>query len=127
MEVAPVPVIERIAQASAGGAKRVYVFTSARPGTLEAAALVAAVANAAIGAVPAAELEPRFIPDSTLARWERSASASLPARGAMDDSSDGRWLWAAALVLLALEAWLRRRPAPKTDTETSRHAHERIA
>jgi hypothetical protein len=73
-------------------------------------ALAALVAAAARGAAPASflrELEPGFVPDDALQRWQRPAVPA--AAGADIDISDGRWLWLAVLLLLGAETWLRRR------------------
>ena len=53
-------------------------------------------------------LEPRRIPATTLGAWSRPHGAS-PADVVPTDEGDRRWLWGAALVLLAFEHVLRRR------------------
>ena len=69
------------------------------------------------------------ISDEQLRQWSREPGPSAPPRREGIDVDDRRWLWGAALVLLALETWLRRtRPsqiAAAVDTspqETSRVA-----
>ena len=64
-----------------------------------------------------------------LAGWERPPAASAPGSPGSPASSgsaalrppvgqsDGRWFWVAALVLLALEAVIRRRPRPASSVE----------
>ncbi|MEO6236926.1 MAG: BatA domain-containing protein [Vicinamibacterales bacterium] len=61
--------------------------------------------------------------DSELARWQRApADIARPAAPRADDS-DGRWFWAAALLLLAIEGRVRR-----TRTESMQgEARERAA
>ena len=58
----------------------------------------------------AAEIVP--IAEARLRAWERPAGpAPMPRRqlAQSDIDDDGRWLWAAALGLIALEEWIRRR------------------
>ena len=55
------------------------------------------------------EMEVATIPDAELARWRRNPGpvepgAAVPPGG----TTDARWLWAAALLLLGTETWLRR-------------------
>ena len=55
------------------------------------------------------DLEPRRVSAATLARWSRPYGPSPP--GALPaDEGDRRWFWGAALLLLALEHAIRRRP-----------------
>lgn len=58
--------------------------------------------------------------------WEEAARWSRPPRGAAGipaDEGDRRWLWGAALLLLALETWARRkRRAPASSAEETRVA-----
>jgi hypothetical protein len=57
-------------------------------------------------------IEPQLISRAELDGWSRAPGA--PFRGAPTvDEGDRRWLWAVALVLLAIE-WLLRRSAPET-------------
>ena len=57
--------------------------------------------------IPAPEVEPVTIAHDQLESWSRPpgppSATAVPA-----DEGDRRWLWAAALVLLAAEQWLRR-------------------
>jgi hypothetical protein len=57
--------------------------------------------------ISATELEPVTIAREELESWSRPpgppSATAVPA-----DEGDRRWLWAAALVLLAAEQWLRR-------------------
>jgi hypothetical protein len=76
-----------------------------------------AIARAVVAAVrPSAlvdpELEPLTIPDATLATWRRDPAPVAVAPGAIaSDATEARWLWALALVLLGIEAIVRRRTA----------------
>ena len=51
---------------------------------------------------------------ATLAAWSRPAPPIDREAWRSLDGSDARWLWAIALVLLALEQWLRRSSMPRT-------------
>ena len=73
----------------------------------EAPRLVAAVLSSAF-APSFAPLESRRISPATLATWSRPAGAS-PDEALPADEGDRRWLWAIALMLLALEHVVRRR------------------
>jgi hypothetical protein len=85
------------------------VFTDAEPGSEQAAALMVAILRAA--APPALndnEREPDTLTAATLQAWQRTVAPSSTS-GRPGDHSDGRWFWALALALFALEAWMRRR------------------
>jgi hypothetical protein len=70
----------------------------------------------------AAELHPTTVSDSELATWQRPP-APRESPGPKADSSDGRWLWLLALLLLGIETLLRRtapRPAaPQTVSDAA--------
>ena len=55
------------------------------------------------------ELETATIPESDLAGWRRDAGAVERGGAVVSDGIESRWLWAAAVVLLAIETWVRRR------------------
>ena len=88
---------------------QLLLFPRDEPGSLASVILLASVRRALSLAPPMPELDPSTIADSTLTAWQR-APMERNAPGPVADLSDGRWLWAAALVLLALE-WLMRRGA----------------
>jgi hypothetical protein len=54
----------------------------------------------------AAEVVP--IPDPLLRAWSRPAPALSAPRVENIDRDDRQWLWAAALLLMAIETWMRR-------------------
>lgn len=65
-------------------------------------------------------VEPLPIPPTQLQAWSRPAGP--PASNApIADEGDRRWLWAAAIVLLALEWWLRR---GRTETASANRSGE---
>lgn len=57
------------------------------------------------------ELEPRDTPPAAVERWTREPSPADVNAWRRSDEWDGRWLWFAALILLGLEAILRRERA----------------
>jgi hypothetical protein len=73
----------------------------------------AAVLQAALGSVTGPPGNPEQdvmrIPSHTLSGWNRPPAAVGADVWMHADSSDSRWFWIAALVLMGLEEWLRRR------------------
>lgn len=95
------------------------IFTDADPGSVQAAALMAAVLRAAgPAALTPAEREPDTLALGTLQAWQRPVSPASSA-GRSTDRFDGRWLWALTLALFGVEAWMRRRPAATTRSEAA--------
>jgi hypothetical protein len=91
------------------GRDRLVLFQRADAGSLVSAALLAAVMRAFVPAAQGTELEPSRLPEATLAQWRRPAASATTTRSAIDaGTSDGRWLWVLALVLLGVESWMRR-------------------
>ena len=103
--------VERVGATVENGRSLLFVIARAPVGTAASAALVAAVERAASTAPPVSELDAEFIPDATLARWQR-APGDRPALKALNRTEpadfDGRWFWLLALLLLGGEGWLRR-------------------
>lgn len=81
----------------------VRASSAAAPGLLRAVMLALRPA-----AIADPELETATIPDSDLAAWRRAAGAVDRNAAVVSDGVEARWLWATALVLLALETWVRR-------------------
>jgi hypothetical protein len=90
-----------MAKRSAGNLLLVAAFD---PGSLASAALLSAIAKARSTATPVA---PGMIASESLAAWQRAPAADRSA-AALGDESDGRWLWIAVLILLGIEALMRR-------------------
>jgi hypothetical protein len=105
------------AQKQMQGRDRLILVSFADAGSVASAALIAATRSALSIATPVTEWEPEAVADSTLASWQRAPSANSSARPNADGDdrpSDGRWFWILALLLLALESWMRRPVAAPT-------------
>jgi hypothetical protein len=88
--------------------------------TYFAAAVTRAALVAAHGPAGYPEQDVLQIPTQTLSAWNRSPGPVGAEVWRHTESSDARWLWAAALVLMALEGWLRKRPrALQEDTRAA--------
>lgn len=88
---------------------------SSTSSTTAATAAESSASAAALSAAMSVGPSGAMLPDSLLRAWERAASAEPrtdgPRSGSGDDeggSSDARWLWLLVLVLLGVEAWMRR-------------------
>jgi hypothetical protein len=100
---------------------------AAAPDSLFAAAVVRAALTARRAPPDYAEREIAQIDSSTLDAWSRPpapVSLDLDSNGLWRnaDSTDARWCWLAAIVLVGLEQWLRARPARQAGPEVSREA-----
>jgi hypothetical protein len=96
-------------QATVDGRERLVVISHAEAGSLADAVLVVAVLDALDVHAPVTELERESIADAVLAGWQRPTSEPMRDLGA--GGSAGRWLWAAVLLLIAVETLARRRAA----------------
>jgi hypothetical protein len=105
------------------GRTRFVIATSAEPLALDAARLVALARRATSAAPSVSELEPGIVPDSELQTWERAAVTSGATQYRPSDAngpSDGRWLWAVVLALVAMEWRMRRRATSATSATVER-------
>lgn len=82
------------------------------PAAMAASAVADAVSR--VVSAPLEAFEPVRIGDEDLRSWSRPPGAS-PADARPADEGDRRWFWLLALVLLALEHWLRRSSARQSD------------
>jgi len=112
--------------AESGG--RVLVASAAPARNLFTPLLLRSLANA-LGTMPdlqRAEIVP--IADRWLREWSRPpAPPAVPDASALrrdDSDNDRRWLWLAALALLAVESWMRR---ARTAPDERREEFERVA
>lgn len=111
-------------QRTVDGTDRLIFYSLADAGSLASAALFAAIDHSTSRAPSPRAIEPSTISDATLAAWQRSPSNVRSGSGANDDESDGRWLWGLVIVLLGVEAWLRRERRAVAAYEI---AHDRAA
>ena len=106
---------------AAGLPDRLFVASAARAADVATPLLLRAIANGI--AVPPdlqpAEVVP--IADALLQRWSRAAAPLSSPRIQSVDEDDRRWLWLAALLLMALEVWMRR---ARTAEHVSQGRHE---
>jgi hypothetical protein len=79
--------------------------------SLAAARVVEAALNSRVPIERFEEGEPERIDDGTLTAWTRAPAAPDAMRWRQTDESDGRWMWIAALLFMALESYVRRSPA----------------
>jgi hypothetical protein len=81
------------------------------PEALAAAQILQATLDSRVSVRDFEVREPERIDDGTLTRWTRPSAAPGESQWRQSHESDGRWLWVAALVLLTVEAYLRRSSA----------------
>ena len=86
------------------------VHTDVRASSRSAPAVVRAVMLALRPtAIADPELETATISDADLAAWRRTPGPVERGGAVVSDGVESRWLWAVALALLGVEAWVRRR------------------
>ena len=110
--------VDRVGTTIENGRPVLSVVSRVGVGTAASAALLAALERAASTAPPVSELDPEFISDATLATWRRAAGdrpALTSAKQTEAAEFDGRWFWLFALILLGIEALVRRAPNQATD------------
>ncbi len=104
---------------AAAGSPEGLVLASAAPAAdVATPVLLRAIANAIADVPTLQSAEVVAIPDAALQRWSRPSIPVPSPRIETVDGDDRRWLWLAALALLALEMWIRR--ARRGETVTAR-------
>ncbi len=104
----------------AGAHERELVIGVASPASaFAAAAVVRAALMARRSTDEYAELEIARTSDAALAALNRPAAPVDREAWRTAESSDARWCWLIALMLLALEQWLRARPSVKRSQEVT--------
>ena len=119
--------IWRMARGTISGREHMLVFTETPPGSLGSAKLMLEILQALSPAAPVTELEPRWLPDADLQRWQRPAPRAVELVNPDDDASDGRWLWLLVLLLLAVETVMRRSKRKAPDVIPAEPGYERVA
>jgi hypothetical protein len=89
------------------GEPHLVLVMNVAPASLMSAAVIGAAAHA-VAPPPMPDVAVRHTADQ-LKAWERPPSAVAPEYAPPSDQSRGRWLWAAALALMAIERVIARR------------------
>jgi hypothetical protein len=112
--------------AAAGSADRLLVVSAADAMNLATPVLLRSIANgiATVPGLQQAEVMP--IADALLKQWSRLPAPVVSPRIETVDRDDRRWLWLAALCLLALEQWIRR-ARPVAASRERKEADARVA
>ncbi|HEY4218644.1 MAG TPA: BatA domain-containing protein [Gemmatimonadaceae bacterium] len=117
------PVISA-AQVRSSQGDRLELISFADAGSLTSAALIAALSRAQSIAPAPTELESRVLADDVLTSLERVPSPVASSRAyGTEGPSDARWFWLAALLLIVLEEWLRRRTPRQAQTSAAATTH----
>lgn len=109
--------------AAAASAKGLVIVTAAPAFDVAMPVLVRSIANALAPRLDLQRAEVVAIGDPVLRGWSRPPMPVSSPRMDSVDEDDRRWLWLAALCLMAVEMWMRRARA----TETARDSHEEEA
>jgi hypothetical protein len=103
---------------------RLLLFVDVAPHTLFSAAIVRRVLMAVAPGTPSGESVAGTYSADELRGWEREPAHVETTDASRDESwSDGRWAWAATVVLLLVETMVRRRRRAAPETES----HARVA
>jgi hypothetical protein len=97
--------------------RELLIEISAPAGSLAAAGAVRAALLARLGGVEQPEEEIARMSSAQLSAWNRQPGAVDAAMWRNSTSNDARWFWAAVLVLLAVEQWVRSRSVSKAEKE----------
>jgi hypothetical protein len=106
----------------AASGPELIVAVGAPVSSLLASAVVRATLTARHGPVEQPEAEVLRVPRETLLAWSRPAGPVGQDGWRRADSTDGRWFWIGALILLIVEQWLRSRTKPGDVERQSRAA-----
>lgn len=103
-------------------ADRLIVDVDADPSSLTAARVVKAALDARLDREALGESEPESLPQERLAAWTREPALPDPAQWQQTDDSDARVFWVLALVLLGVEALVRRSQSVQEKEAETAHA-----
>jgi hypothetical protein len=112
--------------AAAGSADRLLVASAAGATNLATPVLLRSIANGIATVLDLQQAEVMPIADAVLKQWSRLPAPVVSPRIETVDRDDRRWLWLAALCLLALEHWIRR-ARPVTVSRETKEADARVA
>ena len=113
-----------VAVAAAAG-DRLLIASAAPASDVVTPLLMRSIVNALALAPEVRNAEVVPIADAVLTAWSRPSSAPAAPRIGSVDEDDRRWLWAIAVLLLAVETWIRRasrQPRAGEQEETTRVA-----
>jgi hypothetical protein len=111
-------------EADVDGVARLVLFASTDAESVITAALIAAATRAIEQPPDPGEHDPSVVPDEQLRSWERAPAGQWPGD---DRVNPGRWLWLFALLLLGVEALLRRAPRRALSAVDREERRERVA
>ena len=108
--------------AAAAADNRLVVVSGARASDVVTPILLRALANALANVPDLQRSEIVATGDEDLHAWSRPVRPAAEMRLRNVDEDDRRWFWAAALLLLAAETWMRRsRPRDRRHEDEGRH------
>jgi hypothetical protein len=107
---------------AARSGRELLLEVDAAPDSFFAAAVVQAVLTARVGADRYAEHEPARLDDRALSAWSRPPGPVTRDAWRTADTTDARWFWLLAIVLLGAEQWLRARSVRVRQQEVTRAA-----
>jgi hypothetical protein len=111
----------RPAAVAAAAQNALLIVAAAPPGDFAAAVLCRSALNAIGDRRAPLDAETIAIPDAQLSAWTRAPGPAPKPRLETVDRDDRRWLWIAALALLALEWTVRRRPVREPSGRRENH------
>lgn len=95
-------------------------FSTAPPGSTDAAALVAAILRSGVTPLSLAERNPAVVDARVWSQWQRPTTGeATPPVSEGDGRPVGRWLWLLVLGLMVVETW-RRRSLPAVTSRPQR-------
>lgn len=98
---------------------RLSFFVRTDAGSLASAALNQALLRATATAIPASEMDSTHWSAATIASWKRAPALSPSGPHALAAPPSPRWFWLVALLLIALETWMRSRRRAGFETESA--------
>jgi hypothetical protein len=112
LRLAADPAVAGLPVEVSASANELRVSADVPAASMEAATVARAAIEASVEPPQQAIHETIAIPTDVLKGWSREPASLSADAWRQSDDSDGRWFWLAALVLLGLESWIRKR-APR--------------
>ena len=101
--------------AAAASGDRLLIVSAAAARDFATPLLLRATLNSLAPRPSPFQVEVLAIPDATLGNWQRPPGDVMAPDNRRLDEDDRRWLWAAALALLAVEGWMSRARSASRD------------